>query len=325
MMNRAPENSGKTYHDRRRRQDLFSQPAFTVRAPHKRHMMPQSATGAETMSQEKMTNKAAIAEQESVAGQPGPQDVWRIFRIMSEFVDGFETMAGVPAAVSVFGSARTKPRDKYYKLAVQLGAALAKRRFAVITGGGPGIMEAANKGARQAGGISVGLNISLPMEQHANPYQTITLTHHYFFVRTVMFMKYSHAFVCFPGGFGTFDELFESLTLMQTLKIEPFPVILIGKDFWSGLLSWIKEAMLEKFGTIGGPDLNLMYLTDDVEEAADRLRKAEEGRTWQKTQDFVPIARERQLTAEGTRYGVRPTKTEAPPHEGSEEDEHPQQ
>jgi uncharacterized protein (TIGR00730 family) len=218
----------------------------------------------------------------------------------------------------VFGSARTKPEEKYYQLAVKLGRALAKKGFAVITGGGPGIMEAANKGAREAGGVSVGLNISLPMEQKANPYQTVTLTHHYFFVRKVMFIKYSHAFVCFPGGFGTFDELFESLTLMQTMKIEPFPVVLIGKEYWSGLLAWIKETMLEKFGAIGGPDLNLMYLTDDVEEAAERLRKAEEGRTWQKPQGFVPVAKERQVTAEGTRYGVRPVKG-AIPHEQAQE------
>jgi uncharacterized protein (TIGR00730 family) len=258
------------------------------------------------MSEERMTNKATDP---ATQGQPGAQDVWRIFRIMSEFVEGFETMARVPAAVSVFGSARTRPTDPYYRQAVQMGRALIKRGFAVITGGGPGIMEAANKGAREAGGISVGLNITLPMEQKANPYQTISLTHHYFFVRKVMFIKYSHAFVCFPGGFGTMDELFESLTLIQTRKIDPFPVVLIGTEFWTGLIEWFRETLLDRFATISGPDLNLFRMTDDVEEAADYLRKCEEGRTWQKSQGFSAIAPDQQLTAEGTRYGVRPTVT----------------
>lgn len=258
------------------------------------------------MPEEKMTNKAADP---GTAGQPGAQDVWRIFRIMSEFVEGFETMARVPAAVSVFGSARTKPSDPYYQQAVQMGRALVKRGFAVITGGGPGIMEAANKGAREAGGASVGLNITLPMEQKANPYQTISLNHHYFFVRKVMFLKYSHAFVCFPGGFGTMDELFESLTLIQTRKTDPFPVVLIGTEFWTGLVEWMREMLLERHATISGPDLNLFRMTDDVEEAADYLRKCEEGRTWQKSQGFAQIAQGQQMTAEGTRYGVQPKVT----------------
>ena len=184
------------------------------------------------------------------ATEPGTQDVWRIFRIMAEFVEGFETMARVPAAVSVFGSARTKPSNPYYAKAVEFGRALAKLGFAVITGGGPGIMEAAHRGAREAGGIAVGLNISLPMEQKANPFQTISLNHHYFFVRKVMFIKYSHAFVCFPGGFGTMDELFESLTLIQTMKIDPFPVLLIGSEFWTGLIEWLRETMMDRFSTI---------------------------------------------------------------------------
>lgn len=238
--------------------------------------------------------------------EPNPQDVWRIFRIMAEFVEGFETMSRVPAAVSVFGSARTKPGEKYYDLAVKMGEALAKRKFAVITGGGPGIMEAANKGARQAGGVSVGLNISLPMEQKSNPFQSISVTHHYFFVRKVMFIKYSHAFVCFPGGFGTMDELFESLTLIQTMKIDPFPVILMGSEFWSGLGEWLREMQAERFRTIGESDLNLFHMMDDVDEAADYLQKCEAGRTWQKTRGFAPLAPEKQLTAEGTRYGIRP-------------------
>ena len=247
--------------------------------------------------QDEMLNKAA----------PGAQDVWRIFRIMAEFVEGFETMARVPAAVSVFGSARTKPGEKYYEMAVAMGAALAKRKFGVITGGGPGIMEAANKGAREAGGMSVGLNISLPMEQKSNPFQTISLNHHYFFVRKVMFIKYSHAFVCFPGGFGTMDELFESLTLIQTMKIDPFPVILMGSEFWSGLGEWLREMHAERFQTIHETDLNLFHMMDDVDEAAEYIRTCEAGRTWQKTRGFTQIAPEKQLSAEGTRYGVTPT------------------
>ena len=257
------------------------------------------------MSQDEMLNKA----------EPGPQDVWRIFRIMAEFVEGFETMARVPAAVTVFGSARTKPSEPYYQKAVQFGAALAKRGFAVITGGGPGIMEAANRGAREAGGVSVGLNISLPMEQKSNPYQTLSLTHHYFFVRKVMFIKYSHAFVCFPGGYGTMDELFESLTLIQTMKIDPFPVILIGSEFWSGLGGWLREMMAERFRTISETDLNLFRMMDDVEEAADYLKNCEANRSWQKSRGFPQIAPEQQLTAEGTRFGIRPRVTDAQPDE----------
>jgi len=242
---------------------------------------------------------------------PAAQDVWRIFRIMAEFVDGFETLGLLPAAVSVFGSARTKPGELYYQRAQELGHALAKRGFAVITGGGPGIMEAANKGAKQAGGQSVGVNISLPMEQKANPYQTTSLTHHYFFVRKVMFIKYAHAFVCFPGGFGTMDELFEALTLIQTQKIDPFPVILFGSDFWGGLIGWLRATMAEKFTTIGREDLNLFRLTDSVEEAAEIVQQCEAGQCWIKPRVGAPTSQAKQITAEGTRYGVRPTITTA--------------
>ena len=244
--------------------------------------------------------------------EPGAQDVWRIFRIMAEFVEGFETMARVPAAVSVFGSARTRPDDPYYGKAVEMGRALAKRGFAVITGGGPGIMEAANKGAREAGGVSVGLNISLPMEQKSNPYQTIALNHHYFFVRKVMFIKYSHAFVCFPGGFGTMDELFEALCLIQTRKIDPFPVVLFGTEFWTGLVDWLRETMLEHYGTVSGGDLNLFRMTDSVEEAAEYLSHCA-ACTTQTASGFPQIDQAQQVTAEGTRYGVRPTVTAAQP------------
>jgi len=260
---------------------------------------------------------------------PGSQDVWRIFRIMSEFVDGFETMATVPAAVTVFGSARTKPSDKYYTMAVALGEALVKRGFAVITGGGPGIMEAANKGAKQAGGISVGLNISLPMEQKANPFQTLSLTHHYFFVRKVMFIKYSHAFVCFPGGYGTMDELFESLTLIQTKKIDPFPVVLAGREFWSGLVDWMHKSMADQFHNINMTDLNLFRIMDDVDEIADYLKTCEGGRAWQTPQEAAQVAPEHRVSAEGTRYGVRPKIVVSDDFDndtydgGSADDDHP--
>lgn len=246
---------------------------------------------------------------------PGANDVWRIFRIMAEFVDGFETMSRLGPAVSIFGSARTKPGERYYEQARQLGALLAKRNFAIITGGGPGIMEAANRGAHEAGGIAVGLNISLPMEQKSNPYQSLSLNHHYFFVRKVMFVKYSHAFVCFPGGFGTMDECFESLTLIQTLKIEPFPVILIGTDFWSGLIAWLRETMLEQFGCIHGEDLNLFRMTDDLEQAADWIAACEKDTCWipGTPRTFPAIARGQQISAEGTKYGISPKVTAAQP------------
>ncbi len=251
------------------------------------------------------------------SNEPGPQDMWRIFRIMAEFVDGFETMARVGPAVAVFGSARTRPDDKYYKMAEDLGRALAKRNFGVITGGGPGIMEAANKGAREVeGGVSIGMNISLPMEQKNNAYQNISVNHHYFFVRKVMFVKYSHAFVCFPGGFGTMDEFFESLTLIQTLKIDPFPVVLIGSEFWSGLIEWLRETMLERFGYIHGKDLNLFRIMDDVEEAAEVIAKCEAGKCWI-TPEQPPVmptvvsARAQEVSAEGTRYGISPKPADA--------------
>jgi uncharacterized protein (TIGR00730 family) len=244
---------------------------------------------------------------------PTSRDVWRIFRIMAEFVDGFETMGRIGPAVTIFGSARTKPTDPYYDLARVMAGKLAKAKFAVITGGGPGIMEAANKGAREAGGVSVGLNISLPMEQRSNPYQSVSLNHHYFFVRKVMFVKYSHAFVCFPGGFGTMDEAFESLTLIQTLKIDPFPVVFIGTKFWGGLVGWMRQTMQEEFKTIGPNDLNLFRVTDDLDEAVDLIAECEKGRCWLPGQKSYPaINKAQQVTAEGTRYGINPTMTEVP-------------
>jgi uncharacterized protein (TIGR00730 family) len=245
---------------------------------------------------------------DSSSGNDLNHDVWRVFRIMAEFVDGFETMSRVGPAVTIFGSARTKPDDRYYKLADAFAHEMVKRGFAIITGGGPGIMEAGHKGAKQAGGIAVGLNISLPMEQRANPYQTISLNHHYFFVRKVMFVKYSHAFVCFPGGFGTLDELFESLTLIQTRKIDPFPVVLMGAEFWSGLIDWIRDTLLERFSTINEVDLNLFRITDDITEAADFIQKYQREHTWypQPGANLPGVAKGQELTAEGTRYGITP-------------------
>ncbi len=195
------------------------------------------------------------------------EETWRVFRIMSEFVDGFETMSRVPPGVSVFGSARCPPDDPYYAKAACLAAELARQGFAIITGGGPGIMEAANKGAQEAGGVSIGLNIELPQEQKPNRYQNVSLDFRYFFCRKVMFVKYAVAFVCFPGGFGTMDEFFESLTLIQTGKTHPFPVVLFGTEFWSPILAWMRDVQWKQCGYIAERDLTLCKVTDDVQDA----------------------------------------------------------
>ena len=200
------------------------------------------------------------------------QEPWRIFRIMAEFVDSFETMSNLGPAVSVFGSARMKPSNPYYKLAVELGGLLVRNKFAVITGGGPGIMEAANKGAYLAKGISVGLNIDLPMEQHVNRYVNRPFEFRYFFIRKVCFVKYAQAFVLFPGGFGTLDELFESLTLIQTARIDQFPVVLVGTKYWGGLIHWMRKH-LEETGMVGPNDLSLFHLTDSPRDAIDIIRQ----------------------------------------------------
>jgi uncharacterized protein (TIGR00730 family) len=192
-------------------------------------------------------------------------DPWRVLRIQAEFVEGFGALAGLPRAVSVFGSARTKPGTKYYEAAVEIGAALAEEGFAVITGGGPGVMEAANKGAKQAGGMSVGLGIELPFEQGLNRYVDLGINFRYFFARKTMFVKYSQAYVCLPGGFGTLDELFEALTLVQTKKVTKFPVVLFGSEYWGGLADWISRTVAEA-GNISPPDLKLLHVTDDVDD-----------------------------------------------------------
>jgi hypothetical protein len=200
-------------------------------------------------------------------------DSWRLFKIISEFVDGFDTLSSInKPAVSIFGSARTQPDDPFYKLADKVAGDLAEAGYAVITGGGPGIMAAANKGAAVAEGISIGLNISLPYEQEPNPFANLPLDFKYFFVRKVMFIKYAMAFICMPGGFGTLDELFEALTLMQTRRIKSFPIILVGTDFWSGLVDWMKEKMLAA-GNIDEDDFLIFKVLDDPKEIVDYVRR----------------------------------------------------
>ena len=201
-------------------------------------------------------------------------DPWRVLRIQSEFVEGFGLLAELPKAVSVFGSARTPADSPYYAAAEEVGAALARAGYAVITGGGPGAMEAANRGASEADGLSVGLGIELPFEQELNEWVDVGIAFRYFFVRKTMFVKYAQAFVILPGGFGTLDELFEALTLVQTRKVTRFPVVLYGTAYWSGLIEWIRSTMVPA-GTISASDLALMPVTDDVEEVLAVIREAE--------------------------------------------------
>jgi len=200
-------------------------------------------------------------------------DSWGIFKIMSEFVNGYESMARIGPCVSIFGSARIKPDNKYYLLAEKIAYKISKAGYGVITGGGPGIMEAGNKGAHNGEGTSVGLNIELPFEQHYNPYidKDKNLNFDYFFVRKVMFVKYSQGFVVMPGGFGTLDELFEAITLIQTKKIGKFPIILVGTDFWSGLIDWINTVLIEKEKTIHLEDMNLIKIVDTEDEVVKAL------------------------------------------------------
>ena len=209
-------------------------------------------------------------QDEQLLETPGPDqfthtDTWRVFRIMGEFVEGFDELATLTRGVSIFGSARTKNDDPYYKAAEETAALLARVGFAVITGGGPGIMEAANKGAFEAGGQSIGCNIELPFEQGSNPYLSQSLKFKYFFVRKMMFVKYSLGFIIFPGGFGTLDELFEALTLIQTKKIRNFPVVLFGTTYWEGLLNWIRDPAMKE-GKITAQDLKLLHVTDSPAE-----------------------------------------------------------
>ncbi|HEV7872150.1 MAG TPA: TIGR00730 family Rossman fold protein [Modestobacter sp.] len=205
-------------------------------------------------------------------------DPWRVLRIQAEFVEGFGLLAELPRAVSVFGSARTKRDSPYYAAAEEVGSALAEAGYAVITGGGPGAMEAANKGACNAGGMSVGLGIELPFEQELNEWVDVGVLFRYFFVRKTMFVKYAQAFVILPGGFGTLDELFEALTLVQTRKVTRFPVILFGSAYWGGLVDWIRDTMIEA-GTVAPGDLDLLHVTDDIAEVVAVIQAADTART----------------------------------------------
>jgi len=200
------------------------------------------------------------------------EESWRIFRIMAEFVEAIETLSKIKHAVSIFGSSRTKPDDPYYQKAEHLARLLAEKGFSVITGGGPGVMEAANKGAAEAGGRSVGMNIRLPFEQKPNPYANISIDYKYFFTRKVMFVKYAMAYVVLPGGFGTMDELFEALTLIQTKRIKSFPVILMGSEYWKGLIDWLRKTVLHD-NKISSVDLELVQIIDDPEEAVKYIQK----------------------------------------------------
>jgi uncharacterized protein (TIGR00730 family) len=207
-------------------------------------------------------------------------DPWRVMRIQAEFVEGFGLLAELGKAVSIFGSARTKPGSTEYKLAEETASGLVKAGYAVITGGGPGIMEAANKGTSEAGGVSVGLGIELPMESGLNDYVNVGVEFRYFFVRKTCFIKYSQAFVVLPGGFGTLDELFEALTLVATGKITKFPIVLVGRDYWSGLLDWLKETM-QSSGKIGADELALLQIADDPDEVVKIIKEAHAGMSFE--------------------------------------------
>ncbi len=218
----------------------------------------------------------------------GGENAWTMFKVMAEFVDGFEVLNKLGPCISIFGSARTKPGTYYYELAVKIASRLTEEGYGVITGGGPGIMEAGNRGAWMKNGTSVGLNIDLPFEQHHNPFiaPAHNLKHRYFFVRKVMFVKYAQGFVVMPGGFGTLDELFEVLTLVQTKKISPVPIVMMGTEFWAGLKSWIVEIMLERHHTINAEDLDLFLVTDDPEEAVQHINQFYAGHSEELSPNF---------------------------------------
>src|SRR5215213_8348354 len=220
-----------------------------------------------------------VTQDEQLLETPKPDefthtDTWRVFRIMGEFVEGFDELATVSRGVSIFGSARVKSDHEQYKTAQETAALLVRAGFAVITGGGPGIMEAANRGAFEAGGLSIGCNIELPFEQRPNAYQTLSLTFKYFFVRKMMFVKYSLGFVIFPGGFGTLDELFEALTLIQTKKIRNFPIVLFGSRYWSGMLDWLRDVVLPG-GKISDADMAMFHITDSPAEVVEIVTRSQ--------------------------------------------------
>ncbi len=211
-------------------------------------------------------------EKQYVVDALSKEESWRIFRIMAEFVESIEVLSNVHNAVTIFGSARLKPEDKYYQMAEKLGQLLVQNGFSVITGGGSGIMEAANKGAAEAGGQSVGMNIKLPFEQKPNPYANLQLDYKYFFIRKVMFVKYAVAYVIMPGGYGTMDELFEALTLIQTKRVKSFPLILMGREYWQGLLDWLKNSMQQK-SMILPCDIEMIQIIDEPEEVVKHIKK----------------------------------------------------
>ena len=213
-----------------------------------------------------------MVEKQYVVDALSIEESWRVFRIMAEFVEAIETLSGVKNAVSIFGSARSKPGDPHYQKAELLARLLAEHGFSVITGGGPGVMEAANKGAAEAGGQSVGMNIRLPFEQKPNPYANLSINYKYFFIRKVMFVKYAMAYVILPGGFGTMDELFEALTLIQTKRIKPFPVILMGSEYWKGLFDWLRETMLRD-EMVSPEDLERFQIIDDPNAIVRHIQK----------------------------------------------------
>jgi uncharacterized protein (TIGR00730 family) len=254
------------------------------------------------MSLNRANRLGSPTEDEQLLKKPEPNpadftrsDTWRVLRIMGEFVNGFDTLAEVGAAVAIFGSARIKQDDPMYASATQLARSLAEQGFAIITGGGPGIMEAANKGAKEVGGLSIGCNIELPFEQGTNQYVDVSINFRYFFVRKTMFVKYSEAFVIFPGGFGTMDEMFEALTLIQTGKVLNFPVILFGSHYWKGLLDWIKGTMLQE-KKIAPEDLELLVVTDSVDEACDIIVKCYNDMCWEAKASSEAVKIKEELT-----------------------------
>jgi uncharacterized protein (TIGR00730 family) len=267
-------------------------------------------SGATRIVDDSIRDVAAVTEDEKLLQQPGPRidftrtDPWRVMRIMGEFIEGFDTLASVDKAVTIFGSARIGPEDPHYDAAMETARLLAQAGFAIITGAGPGIMEAANKGARLGGGRSIGCNIELPFEQGANPYVDTLVNFRYFFVRKTMFIKYSVAFIIFPGGFGTLDELFEALTLIQTGKIYRFPVILFGRYYWAGLLRWLQARVLSE-GKISEGDLDLMLVTDDPAEAVQAIVSAYRSLGKTAGEQIDEVVEESRGTLELTRDGKK--------------------
>lgn len=241
--------------------------------------------GRVVLSTEQQSDRTTVTTDQRLLDSRGPHDwvhtdPWRVLRIQAEFVEGFGSLAEVPRAVTVFGSARTPNDHPEYELGRQIGGALANAGFAAITGGGPGVMEAVNRGASEAGGYSIGLGIELPLEQGLNPWVDLGVNFRYFFVRKTMFIKYSQAFICLPGGFGTLDELFEALTLVQTKKLTKFPVVLFGSSYWNGLYDWVRNTVLSE-GKIGKQDAELIHVTDDIDDAVRIVLEAYQA--WEET------------------------------------------